>query len=92
MVATYSSVIARGGASRRTHTGFGFGADSAAHLDEHDEDTDVYTLMYSSGTSGVRADTVRTVFIHPLRLYSAHYVPLYLLVRRQLHKMHEVQS
>ena len=90
MVATYSSVVARGGASRRTHTGFGFGADSAAHLDEHDEDTDVYTLMYSSGTSGVRVHTVPLCLYSPC-VYTVLRVPLYLLERKQLQEMHETQ-
>ena len=52
IVVKYAEVVLKGAVLKQTHTGFGFGADSAAHLDEEDDDNEIYTLMYSSGSSG----------------------------------------
>ena len=52
VVSQYGEVLNAGRTAGRTHTGVGFGADWAAALDETDDEDAVYTLMYSSGTSG----------------------------------------
>eukprot|EP01062_Namystynia_karyoxenos_P042642 TRINITY_DN31212_c0_g1_i1.p1 TRINITY_DN31212_c0_g1~~TRINITY_DN31212_c0_g1_i1.p1 ORF type:complete len:1534 (+),score=283.66 TRINITY_DN31212_c0_g1_i1:77-4603(+) len=51
-VLQYAAVQAVGRDTRATHSGLGFGADFATAGDTEDDDTDIFTLMYSSGTSG----------------------------------------
>eukprot|EP00961_Rhodomonas_salina_P010571 142130-Rhodomonas_salina.1 len=49
----WSEVIARGKHTRSTHTGYGFEDDiESCSIDEAGDETDAYTLMFSSGTSG----------------------------------------
>ena len=51
-VVNYDQVVRQGRTTKRTHTGFGFGADFAANFDTRDDNDAIYTLMYSSGTTG----------------------------------------
>eukprot|EP00927_Polykrikos_kofoidii_P048997 TRINITY_DN43149_c0_g1_i1.p1 TRINITY_DN43149_c0_g1~~TRINITY_DN43149_c0_g1_i1.p1 ORF type:complete len:2028 (+),score=334.88 TRINITY_DN43149_c0_g1_i1:78-6161(+) len=48
----YEEVVARGMCARQTHTGFGFGAVDVETPNAIGQDGDVFTLLYSSGTSG----------------------------------------
>lgn len=59
-VLQYSEVIEAGHASRITHTGVGFGADAASNPDADDDNDAIYTLMYSSGTTGGPPKAVAT--------------------------------
>ena len=59
-IVRYSDVLAAGRQSRATHTGAGFGADAASRPDPADDNDAVFTLMYSSGTSGGPPKAVAT--------------------------------
>ena len=56
----YDEVLAAGRASQCTHTGVGFGADAASRPDTDDDNDAIYTLMYSSGTTGGPPKAVAT--------------------------------
>ena len=59
-VLQYDEVLTAGRASKCTHTGVGFGADAASRPDTDDDNEAIYTLMYSSGTTGGPPKAVAT--------------------------------